>query len=136
MDLAADGGEEWRTQNNFTLSVVEPTEADRAPIVAAINKLCPAAGGGGCSQGEQDGEGIASLPGPGPGARRVDRLAVPQGWGRQSGPQRGVGVARVTLRYNPVRRAPAFGRSPHAIETLAVSVPWLEQPGAGGRADR
>ena len=97
VDVAADGGGEWRNENNFALSWSNPTETDRAPIVAAIDKLCPAAGGGGCSQGEAGRRGRREPAHPGPGARRVDGLAVPQGWGRQSGPQRGVGPGDAAL---------------------------------------
>ena len=116
VDVAADGGGEWRNQNNFALSWSNPTEADRAPIVAAIDKLCPAAGGGGCSQGEQDGEGIASLPVqvPAPGEWTVS-LFLRDGAGNQDPNAASVPV---TLRYDPDPPQLGFEQSPASDPTL------------------
>ena len=116
VDVAADGGGEWRNQNNFTLSWSNPSETDRAPIVAAIDKLCPAAGGGGCSQGEQDGEGIASLPVqvPAPGEWTVS-LFLRDGAGNQDPNAASVPV---TLRYDPDPPQLGFEQSPASDPTL------------------
>ena len=116
MDVAVDGGGEWRNQNNFALSWSNPSEADRAPIVAAIDKLCPAAGGGGCSQGEQDGEGVASLPiqVPAPGEWTVS-LYLRDGAGNQDPNAASVPV---TLRYDPDPPQLGFEQSPASDPTL------------------
>ena len=73
--LAVDGGDAWRNQNDFALTWANPPEDDRAPIVAANYKLCPASGGG-CSEGEQTGDGIAQLADPGSRAGRMDGFVV------------------------------------------------------------
>ena len=116
VDVAADGGGEWRNENNFALSWSNPSETDRAPIVAAIDKLCPAAGGGGCSQGEQDGEGIASLPVqvPAPGEWTVS-LYLRDGAGNQDPNAASVPV---TLRYDPDPPQLGFEQSPASDPTL------------------
>ena len=116
VDVAADGGGEWRNENNFTLSWSNPTETDRAPIVAAMSKLCPAAGGGGCSQGEQGGEGIASLPiqVPAPGEWTVS-LFLRDGAGNQDP---NAGSVPVTLRYDPDPPQLGFEQSPASDPTL------------------
>jgi hypothetical protein len=116
VDVAADGGEEWRNQNNFTLSWSNPSETDSAPIVAAMSKLCPAVGGGGCSQGEADGEGIASLPVqvPAPGEWTVS-LFRRDGAGNQDP---NAGSVPVTLRYDPDPPQLGFEQSPASDPTL------------------
>ena len=116
VDVVANGGGEWRNQNNFTLSWSNPSETDRAPIVAAIDKLCPAAAGGGCSQGEQDGEGIASLPiqVPAPGEWTVS-LFLRDGGGNQDPNAASVPV---TLRYDPDPPQLGFEQSPASDPTL------------------
>jgi hypothetical protein len=119
VDVAGDGGEGWRNQNSFTLSWSNPAEADRAPIVAALAKVCPAAGGGNCSQGEQDGEGIASLPiqVPSPGEWTVS-LFRRDAAGNQDGNAASVPV---TLRYDP--EPPQLGfEQPQASDPTLVSV--------------
>src|SRR4051812_10453136 len=66
--VAIDGGDAWRHTDNFSFKWSNPTENDRAPIVAAQYKLCRTAGGG-CTQAEQTANGIARLavkaPAPG-----------------------------------------------------------------------
>ena len=52
--VGVEGGDAWRNQNNFSVAWTNPPENDRAPIVAADYKLCPAAGGT-CSQNETAG---------------------------------------------------------------------------------
>ncbi|HET7427698.1 MAG TPA: hypothetical protein VFJ50_11685, partial [Gemmatimonadales bacterium] len=96
--VGVEGGEAWRNQNNFTLAWTNPPEGDRAPIAAAEYKLCPGAGGG-CTQGEQSGDGIAALPiaVPGPGVWTVSV------WRRDAAGNADPATASdpVTLRYDP-----------------------------------
>lgn len=61
VDVAVDGGEQWRNRNDFAVAWTNPAESDRAPIAGVGYKLCPAAGGD-CNQGEQAGDAIARLP--------------------------------------------------------------------------
>ena len=42
VDAGVEGGEQWRNQNNYGVTWSNPVEGDRAPITAAIYKLCPA----------------------------------------------------------------------------------------------
>src|SRR5207244_1705112 len=65
--VSVDGGDSWRNENNFSLSWTNPPESDRGPIVAADYKQCTE-GGGGRSQGDKAGGGIARLPVHAPGA--------------------------------------------------------------------
>ena len=71
-----------RTTSRF---VVEPSRngsrADRRRDLQAV----PGGRGGGCSQGEQARRGHREPARPGPGARRVDGVAVEAGRGRQRG---------------------------------------------------
>ena len=45
VDVKVDGGQEWRSRNDFAVSWINPVETDRAPVVAAMYKVCPRAGG-------------------------------------------------------------------------------------------
>ncbi len=54
------GGEGWRQANDFDAGWATPDEPDRAPIVAAHYRLCPAAGGP-CVEGRRDGQTIAAI---------------------------------------------------------------------------
>jgi hypothetical protein len=60
--VTVEGGEGWRSQNEFALGWVNPNEADRAPIVAAHWRICRPDGTG-CVTGSQPGAGIARLAG-------------------------------------------------------------------------
>ena len=66
VSVADRGG--WRNHPDVALGWTNLVEADRAPIVAAVYKLCPAAGGE-CRSGEQAGDGLSrlelSIPSPG-----------------------------------------------------------------------
>ncbi len=68
VDVGVEGGETWRKRNDFAVKWTNPFEADRAPIVAAVRKLCPVAGGN-CITSETAGPNIARLgvPVPKPG---------------------------------------------------------------------
>jgi hypothetical protein len=60
------GGETWRNRNDFDAAWVNPSEPDRAPIIAAHYRICRA-GSGECVPGDRGGTAIASL----------DNLTVP-----------------------------------------------------------
>lgn len=97
VDVAVEGGEEWRNQNNFAVAWVNPPEPDRAPIVAANTKLC--AVGGACTAGEQPGADISrfGVQVPAPGEWTVST------WRRDAAGNQTEDAASVpvTLRYDP-----------------------------------
>ena len=77
VQVAVEGGEGWRNQNNFDLTWTNPGEGDRAPIVAAHYRLCRA-GGAECATRTSSAPGIAriadiAVPGPGEWQARVWR---------------------------------------------------------------
>lgn len=123
-----DGGDAWRNQNNFVLTWTNPPENDRAPIVAAEYKLCPASGG--CSQGEQVGDGIASLPVQVPGAG-VWTVSV---WRKDAASNADPASASdpVTLRYDPEPPQVAFD-TPSGSDPTLVSAPVIDK--VSGLAD-
>jgi hypothetical protein len=107
VDVAVEGGDAWRSRNDFAVAWSNPDEGDRAPIVAAVHKLCPVAGGD-CARGEHVAEGVARLatPVPGPGAWTVSL------WRRDAAGNEAESMASVpvTLRYDP--DAPQLGFEP------------------------
>jgi hypothetical protein len=127
--VGVDGGDAWRNQNNFALTWSNPPENDRAPIVAAQYKLCPASGGG-CSQGEGDGDGIASLPIQVPGA---GEWTVSM-WRRDAAGNADPATASdpVTLRYDPEPPQLAFD-APSGSDPTLVTVPVTDN--VSGLAD-
>jgi hypothetical protein len=119
VDVAVNGGDDWRNRNDFALSWVNPSEPDRAPIAAATYKLCPVGGGAGCGQAEQTGDGIASFPVqvPAPGEWTVSL------WRRDAAGNHDPNTASVpvTLRYDP--EPPQLGfESPRTADPTLVSV--------------
>jgi hypothetical protein len=127
--VAVDGGDAWRNQNDFAVSWTNPPESDRAPIVAAEYKLCPASGGA-CAQGEKAGDGIASLPiqVPGPGQWT---LSV---WRRDAAGNADPATASdpVTLRYDPEPPQVAFD-PPSSSDPTLVSATVVDK--VSGLAD-
>lgn len=117
VDVAVDGGEGWRNQNNFAIGWVNPPEGDRAPISAVTYRLCPAAGGS-CTQGEQDGADISHLTSqvPGPGEWTLSL------WRRDAAGNQDQAAASVpvTLRYDPEPPQVAFD-PPSASDPTLVS---------------
>src|SRR3954447_26759285 len=96
--VALQGGEAWRSANDFSVAWTNPVEPDRAPIVGATYKLCPV-GGGDCLSGDRRGGGVSSFPiaAPSPGAWALSRWR-----GDASGNQtEEVASDPVTLRYDP-----------------------------------
>lgn len=118
VETRVDGGEQWRNRNDFAISWANPPENDRAPIVAATAKLCPAAGGD-CTQPEHAGADISGLPVqvPGPGEWK---LSV---WRRDAAGNQDANLASVpvSLRYDPEPPRLGFEPSP-ASDPTAVSV--------------
>lgn len=69
-ELVVDGGDGWRSRNEFDVRWTNPQQ-DAAPIAAAHWQLCPADAAKGCERGSSEGEGISSLNDlkiPSPGA--------------------------------------------------------------------
>jgi hypothetical protein len=107
VDVGVEGGDAWRSRNDFAVAWSNPDEGDRAPIVAAVQKLCPAAGGD-CARSEHVAPGVARLatPVPGPGAWTVSL------WRRDAASDEADSMASVpvTLRCDP--DAPQLGFEP------------------------
>jgi 5-hydroxyisourate hydrolase-like protein (transthyretin family) len=67
--VSVEGGEAWRNRDSFSLDWQNPSEEDRAPIVAAHWKMCRV-GGGECQTGTSTGPAVSNVAGltvPGPG---------------------------------------------------------------------
>ena len=96
VDVAVDGGEQWRNRNDFAVAWANPPEGDRAPIAAASYRLCPA-GGGSCTQRRRRRRRHRALRRAGAGARRVDGVAVAPGRGRQRDRQAALGAGHAAL---------------------------------------
>jgi hypothetical protein len=98
VDVALQGGDGWKSANDFALAWTNPVEPDRAPIVGATYKLCPV-GGGGCLIGDRSGDAISSFPiaVPAPGTWTISL------WRRDAAGNQTEEVASdpVTLRYDP-----------------------------------
>ncbi len=116
---AIDGGDAWRNTNGFAVTWTNPPENDRAPIVAADYKLCPA-GGGACNTAETTGADIARLPVqvPGPGTWTVSM------WRKDAAGNADAGTASdsLTLRYDPEPPRLSFD-TPSPSDPTLVSVP-------------
>jgi hypothetical protein len=113
-----DGGEQWRNRNDFSITWANPVEPDRAPIVGASYKLCPA-GPGTCAIGQGAGADLS----------RVTVQVPAQGewilslWRRDAAGNSSEALATVpvTLRYDAEPPRLAFAR-PSAADPTAVSV--------------
>src|SRR5215211_6438819 len=115
--VGIERGDAWRNSNDFVLTWTNPPEGDRAPITAAIYKLCPAAGA--CTQREQAGGGVASLPVqvPGPGEWTISV------WRRDAAGNADPAVASdpVTLRYDPEPPRVVFDEPSPSDPTLVAA---------------
>ena len=121
------------TRTTSSSAWTNPPEGDRAPIVAASYKLCPA-GGGSCTRGEQAGSNLSRFGARRSGAGRVDRVAVATGCRRQRDRGRGVGTGRLCATTRS-RRSWAF--EPPAADPTLVSVAVTDSvSGLGERLDR
>jgi hypothetical protein len=130
VDLGVDGGQEWRSTNDFTLAWANPQEADRAPIAGAAYKLC-AIGPGTCNVSEQRGGDISRLDlrVPTPGEWTVSL------WRRDAAGNQTEAAASVpvTLRYDPDPPKLAFEPPlPDDPTLVAVSVSDSVSGLAGG----
>jgi hypothetical protein len=119
--VAADlvGGSGWRNQNNFDAGWINPPESDRAPIVAAHYRICPASGGA-CREVVRAGADISALtdlavPGPGEWLLRV--------WRRDAaGNQEPANASLpVSLKFDPEPPQLAF-EQPSSSDPTQVSV--------------
>src|SRR5215207_1343006 len=109
VDVSVEGGEQWRTRNDFALVWGNPPEGDRAPIAAATYRLCHATAAG-CTSAVRPGAEIARLAVPvaGPGEWTVSL------WRRDAAGNESDTAASVpvTLRYDP--EPPQLGFEPTA----------------------
>jgi hypothetical protein len=98
VEVTVEGGQDWRSRNDFAVAWTNPAELDRAPIVAANYRLCPA-GGGACQPGQQTGPDLSrfAMPVPTPGEWTVS-LTRRDAAGNESEQTASVPV---TLRYDP-----------------------------------
>jgi 5-hydroxyisourate hydrolase-like protein (transthyretin family) len=132
--LSLEGGDTWRSVNDYDATWQNPAEGDRAPIVAAHWTVCLPTGAQ-CSSGSGQGEGIARLadlavPGPGSWELRM--------WRADSAGNSEAANASppVTLRYDPEPPQLGFEGSP-ADDPTKVSVAVSERVSglAGGQIE-
>ena len=118
VDVALEGGDQWRSQNAWTAVWENPDEGDRAPIVAADYKLCDAQDATRCSHDTQAAPGIARLPltVPGPGEWKLSVWRADAA-GNKTEAHRSVPVM---LRYDPEPPKLAF-ESPNAADPTLVA---------------
>ncbi len=132
--VSLEGGENWRSANDFDATWQNPVEGDRAPVVASHWRLCRPAGDQ-CTTGTQQGEGIARLSDlavPGPGAWEL-RM-----WRADSAGNSEAANASppINLRYDPEPPQLGFEASP-ADDPTKVSVAVAEKVSgvAGGQIE-
>jgi hypothetical protein len=122
--VSLEGGDVWRSANDFDVAWQNPVEGDRAPIVAAAWRLCRPAGDQ-CITGSQQGDGIArvadlAVQGPGSWELRM--------WRTDAAGNSEVANASppVTLRYDPEPPQLGFEASP-ADDPTKISVAVAEK---------
>jgi hypothetical protein len=118
VDVGIEGGEAWRNTSDFVVGWSNPPEGDRAPIVAASYKVCPA-GAGSCSRGQQAGGNLSrfGIAAPAPGEWEVSL------WRRDAaGNETEVAASvPVRIRYDP--EPPQLGfEPPSAADPTLVAV--------------
>jgi hypothetical protein len=115
VDATIEGGDAWRSKNEFAVAWANPDEGDRAPIAAILHKMCRAVGGD-CATGERAEPGVSrlALTAPAPGEWSVSL------WRRDAAGNESeqMASAPVTLRYDP--DAPQLG-----FESVSPSDPTL-----------
>jgi hypothetical protein len=119
VDVAVDGGEEWRNSNDFSAVWSNPPEPDRAPVTGVRYKLCPATGSACAPEGDQAGEGIARLAMPVPRAGEWTLSLYRRDAAGNADP--GYASSPVTLRYDPDPPQLAF-EPPQVADPTRVSV--------------
>lgn len=134
VDVAAEGGEQWRNQNGWALGWSNPSEVDRAPITGARYRLCRR-GSSDCTEpAARAGDGLARLevqvPAPGEWAATVWREDA------AGNADERLGSVPVTLRYDPEPPQLGFEQTSAADPTL-VSVSVTDQVSglAGGEIE-
>jgi hypothetical protein len=132
--LSLEGGDSWRSVNDFDALWQNPDEGDRAPIVAAHWRLCRA-GTDKCGTGDQQGAGIAHLadlavPEPGPWELRMWRSDA------AGNSQPDNASPPITLRFDPEPPQLGFEATP-ADDPTKVSVAVNERVSAiaGGQIE-
>jgi hypothetical protein len=129
VDIAVEGGEQWRNTNDFAATWTNPPEDDRAPIVGASYKVCSAAGGA-CNSTDIAGDGISRLPlqAPGPGEWTVSM------WRRDAAGNAdpATGSVPVTLRYDPEPPQVSFD-PPSQSDPTMITAPVVDK--VSGLAD-
>ena len=120
VDTVLEGGEQWRNRNEYGVSWVNPVESDRAPIAAAVYKLCPA-GPGACTRSEAVAADVSRLTVQVP-AQGEWKLSL---WRRDAAGNASEQLASVpvTLRYDAEPPRLAFAAQSASDPTLvSVSV--------------
>jgi hypothetical protein len=129
VSAGVEGGEQWRSRNDFSVVWTNPPEGDRAPITATRYKVC-GAGGGECTRGEREGTDIsrAAIQVPSPGEWALSL------WRRDAAGNEAEANASVPvkLRYDPDPPQLGFEQSPASDPTL-VSVAVTDK--VSGMAD-
>lgn len=130
VDVALEGGDQWRNQNAWTAVWENPDEGDRAPIVAADYKLCDAHDATSCTRETQAAPGISRLPltVPGPGEWQLSVWRTDAA-GNENEAHRSVPV---TLRYDPDPPKLAFEPPDPADPTLVAARATDELSGVAG----
>jgi hypothetical protein len=134
VDVALEGGDQWRNQNAWTAVWENPDEGDRAPIVAADYKLCDGQEATSCSHDAQAAPGISRLPltVPAPGEWKLSVWRTDAA-GNKNEAHRSVPV---TLRYDPEPPKLAFESPDPADPTLVAARATDDLSGvAGGMVD-
>jgi hypothetical protein len=118
VDAAVEGGEQWRNRNDYAIAWTNPIEPDRAPIAAALYKLCPV-GPGACTVSQATGAGVSRLAVQVP-AQGEWALSL---WRRDAAGNESAALASVpvTLRYDVEPPRLAFAQQ-SAADPTAVSV--------------
>jgi hypothetical protein len=119
VDVALEGGDQWRNQNAWTAAWQNPDEGDRAPIIAAAYKLCGAQASAPCSRDTQAAPGINRLPltVPSPGEWKLSVWRTDAA-GNESEAH---GSVPVILRYDPEPPKLAFEAPDATDPTLIVA---------------
>jgi hypothetical protein len=130
VNIDLTGGQGWRNTNDFALAWANPPEGDRAPIVGATYKLCPARGTS-CVTDQRNEPGISGLhvgaPTPGEWTLSLWRHDAAGNTSDQAA------SVPVTLRYDPEPPQLGFEQTAAANPTqVAVQVTDRVSGLAGG----
>jgi hypothetical protein len=126
-DLSVDGGDGWRSTNDFKVVWTSAESTTGAPVVAAEWDLCPADGSA-CTHGTTPGANVTSIPHlavPAPGAYTL-KVWLRDAAGNQD---KRLAAAPVTLRFDDASPSLAFD-PPDPNDPTLVSVP-VKDRGSG-----